>query len=62
MQIRLVKQWGILLPGAVIEPQPKDVGRILVSRGFAEEIVDEPRGGKEETNKAFQTPPKKSKK
>ena len=57
MRIRLLKQFGLLHPGAIIEPQPKDVGRLLIERGVAELIEDEPRGGSDETNKAFQTPP-----
>jgi hypothetical protein len=54
---KLLKQFGILEAGSIIQPLPLDSGRLLVERGIAEEITDE-RGGKDETNKAFQSPPK----
>lgn len=57
----LLKPWGFLVARDKLTT-PRSVGQLLVARGIAKEIEIEPRGGKDETNKAFQSPPKTKKK
>lgn len=52
---RLLVPWGLLQAGDKITPT-NGIGDILVQRGKAELL--EERGGKGDTNKAFQKPPK----
>lgn len=42
MKIKLLKGWNGNSPGAVLEPELTDVGQILIDRGLAERVDDEP--------------------
>jgi hypothetical protein len=56
MKLRIIKPEGLYAVGDVIEPDMPDVSRMLIARGIAEPIAEEPEKVAEEPEKVAEEP------